>query len=55
MCKEGIEELTNSRSFYKEILDKLSDEKFLKNEGTTEQIKILEKTSDLDKYILENT
>lgn len=36
-------------------MEKLNDEKFLKDDGNSEQIAILNKVADFDKFIYDNT
>jgi hypothetical protein len=55
MCRDNHDELMKSREFYKTTLVKLSDDRIFKEEGSTDQIEILERIPELEKFISENT
>lgn len=54
MCKENLDDMSKTRDFYGSLIDKLQDERFIKEEGSIEQIEILERVAEIDKFINEN-
>lgn len=53
MCKDYLEELSKAKEHYQSIIAKLADDRFLKEDASTDQIEVLDKIPEVDKFMHE--